>query len=143
MLFEKIISDELMKYLQHEPTAFSGATLIAGGLVPGQDGSVQYSNFPLKKAPFASTSVAHQGAESPSMVVHVLCFLPLKVNGKTQLPQVPDPELEVVVATGPVVGAGVVGAEVDPGAEVVPDSQPTQVSAGSAEGGWQVVSPVS
>ena len=110
--------------------------------MPGQEGSVQYSYLPPMKPPFASTSVAHQGAESPSMVVHVVCFRPLKVNGKTQFPQVPDPELEVVV-TGSVVGAGVVGADVEPGAEVVPDSQPTQVSAGSAEGGWQVVSPVS
>ena len=40
-------------------------------------------------APEESTSVAHQG-ESPSMVVHVVCFRPPKMNGKTQLPQLPS-----------------------------------------------------
>ena len=48
--------------------------------------------------------------------------------------------VSVVVVTSEVVETSEL---VDPCAKVVPDSQPTQVSAGSAEGGWQVVSPVS
>ena len=107
-------------YLQQDPTALLGLTLIAGGLSPGHEESVQYSYFPWTIAPEESTSVAHQG-ESPSMVVHVVCTRPPKVNGNTQLPQVaepPEPELFPVVAGAEVVGGA------DP-SEQVPDSSPT------------------
>ena len=83
---------------------------------------MQYSYFPWTNAPEASTSVAHQG-ESPSMVVHVVCLRPAKVNGKTQFPHVPDPdpgaELDVVVVVvvdgvyHGVVGTGVEELELD------------------------------
>ena len=103
---------------------------------PGQVGSVQYSNSPLTIAPEGSTSVAHQG-ESPSMVVHVVCFRRPNVNGKTQFPQdpVPDPEAEVD-------GAGVVVVVVDGGVEELvfkADSQGTAAASSVAEGGLQVL----
>ena len=78
----------MWNFSQHDPTALFGLTLIAGGLSPGQVGSVQYSNSPLTIAPEESTFVAHQG-ESPSMVVQVVCSRPPKVNRKTQFPHVP------------------------------------------------------
>ena len=113
-------------------------TFIAGGLSPGQDESVQYSYFPWTRAPEASTSVAHQG-ESPSMVVHVVCFRPPKVNGKTQFPHVPDPdpdpgaELDVVVV---VAGTAVVEL-------MFADSHGTAAASSLAEGGVQVLTLVS
>ena len=111
---------------------------MAGGLRPGQEESVQYSNFPSTSAPEESTSVAHQG-ESPSMVVHVVCFRPPKVNGKTQFPHVPDPdpdpgaELDVVVV---VAGTAVVEL-------AFADSHGTAAASSLAEGGLQVLTLVS
>jgi len=98
---------------------------------------VQYSYFPWTNAPEESTSVAHQG-ESPSMVVQVVCFRPPKVNGKTQFPQVPDPdpgaELDVVVVVDN--GSGVVEL-------MFADSHGTAAASSLIEGGLQVLTLVS
>ena len=129
-----------VNYSQHDPTALFGLTFIAGGLSPGQEGSVQYSYFPWTKVPEESTSVAHQG-ESPSMVVQVVCFRPPKVNGKTQFPHVPDPdvdpgeELDVVVV---VVYQGTAVVEL-----TFADSHGTAAASSLAEGGLQVLTLVS
>ena len=125
-------------YLQQDPTALLGLTLIAGGLSPGHEESVQYSYFPWTITPEESTSVAHQG-ESPSMVVHVVCFRRPNVNGKTQFPQdpVPDPDPEAEVD-----GAGVVVVVVGGGVEELvfeADSHGTAAASSVAEGGLQVL----
>ena len=72
---------------------------------PGQELSVQYSQFPCTWNPSESTFVEHQGLGSPSLVVHLSDNLPLKINGKTQFPQ-PDVEFEDGDVDG--VGADVV-----------------------------------
>ena len=101
---------------------------------------MQYSYFPWTKVPEESTSVAHQG-ESPSMVVQVVCFRPPKVNGKTQFPHVPDPdvdpgeELDVVVV---VVYHGTAVVEL-----TFADSHGTAAASSLAEGGLQVLTLVS
>lgn len=101
---------------------------------------MQYSYFPWTNAPEASTSVAHQG-ESPSMVVHVVCLRPAKVNGKTQFPHVPDPDPD------PDPGADVVVVVVYHGSAVVElaftDSHGTAAASSLPEGGLQVLTLVS
>ena len=65
---------------------------------PGQLELLQYSH-----CPFHSYDFEHQGCASPSMMVQVSWSLPLKIKGKTQLPQEMLVEVVVVVTVEGVV----------------------------------------
>ena len=76
-----------------------------------------------------STAVLHQGALSPSLVVHLSWILLPKVNGNTQLPQVPVVFVGAAVeGLGLGLGEGVgVGAAVEPEVLFHPPAKGAQV----------------